>query len=258
VHGGELVGYLLGAPKGGDTWGPNVWVEAGGQATVAPETMRDLYAAAAGRWVEEGRTAHYALVPSHDRALVDAWFRLGFGNQHSHGIREVPTARPTVPAGLTVRRAERRDIATLGALDLELPLHQGRSPVFSAGHLPTLEEAIEDWQDVEDPEFATFVAERDGQVIGSAVGCDLAKSSSHRGPATADRAGFLGFAAVFPADRGRGAGRALGEAVLGWAAEQGYACVVTDWRTTNLLSSRTWPALGFTETFTRVHRLVGY
>jgi GNAT superfamily N-acetyltransferase len=258
VHGGELVGYLLGAPKGDDTWGPNVWVEAGGQATVAPETMRDLYAAAAGRWVEEGRTAHYALVPSPDRALVDAWFRLGFGNQHTHGIRAVPTQAPVVPDGLTVRRASRDDIHALARLDLELPLHQGRSPVFSAGHLPTLEEALEDWDDVDDPEFATFVAEHDGRVVGSAVGCALEKSSLHKGPARPDNAGFLGFAAVFPANRGRGAGRALGEAVLAWTAEEGFSCVVTDWRTTNLLSSRTWPALGFTETFTRVHRLIGY
>jgi hypothetical protein len=51
---------------------------------------------------------------------------------------------------------------------------------------------------------------------------------------------------------------ALGETVLAWAAEQRYDCVVTDWRTTNLLSSRTWPALGFGESFARLHRLVGY
>jgi hypothetical protein len=34
--------------------------------------------------------------------------------------------------------------------------------------------------------------------------------------------------------------------------------VVTDWRVTNLLSSRTWPRLGFKESFLRLHRLVGY
>jgi hypothetical protein len=34
--------------------------------------------------------------------------------------------------------------------------------------------------------------------------------------------------------------------------------VATDWRVTNLLSSRTWPRLGFVESFVRLHRLVGY
>ena len=63
---------------------------------------------------------------------------------------------------------------------------------------------------------------------------------------------------MFPEARGLGAGRALGEAVLAWSAEQGHACVVTDWRATNLLSSRAWPALGFRPTFLRLHRLLGH
>ncbi len=71
-------------------------------------------------------------------------------------------------------------------------------------------------------------------------------------------AGFLGFAAVFPDGARSGAGRALGEAVLAWCAEEGHSCVVTDWRATNLLSSRAWPALGFRDTFLRLHRLLGY
>ena len=65
-------------------------------------------------------------------------------------------------------------------------------------------------------------------------------------------------AAVFPHARGLGAGRALGEAVITWAAQAGYDCVATDWRVTNLLSSRTWPRLGFAASFLRLHRLVGY
>jgi GNAT superfamily N-acetyltransferase len=102
------------------------------------------------------------------------------------------------------------------------------------------------------------VAVRDGQVIGSAVGCALEKSSSHAGLARPDNAGFLGFAAVHPASRGTGAGRALGEAVLSWAGSAGFSSVVTDWRVPNLLASRAWPALGFSETFLRLHRLIAY
>ena len=58
-----------------------------------PEAARDLYALAATRWVEEGRTSHYAVVPATDPELIDAWFRLGFGQQHVHAIREVPATR---------------------------------------------------------------------------------------------------------------------------------------------------------------------
>jgi GNAT superfamily N-acetyltransferase len=80
----------------------------------------------------------------------------------------------------------------------------------------------------------------------------------HAGLSRPERAAFLGFAAVLTGSRGAGAGRALGEAVVSWAGEAGYRSVVTDWRATNLLSSRTWPRLGFRPTFHRLHRLVGY
>jgi len=223
------------------------------------ETVRDLYGVAAARWYDEGRTAHYTLVPSDGLALVDAWFRLGFGAQHAHAVMAPPTGVLVVPPGLTVRRAVRGDIGVLAELDLALPLHQGLSPVFSAGTVPTLEEAREEWEEsIDDEAYATFVAEHGGRVIGSAVGCALEKSSVHGGPARPDNAGFLAFAAVLPESRGLGTGRALGEAVGHWAAGAGFDSVVTDWRVTNLLSSRTWPQLGYEQTFLRLHRMIAY
>ena len=255
---GEIIGYLLGAPKTNPVWGPNIWVEAAGQAVTEPEVMRDLYAVAATCWVQEGRTAQYALLPASDVELVRAWSRLGFGQQHIHAIQGVPSEAPS-PSKVTVRPAAREDIPFLARLELELPRHQGLAPTFSAGKIPLLEESLAEWdEDFDNPDFATFVAELDGEVVGSAVGCALEKSSSHTGPARPDNAAFLGFAAVFPHARGAAAGRALGEAVLVWAAQSRFDSVVTDWRVTNLLSSRAWPALGFEETFVRMHRLIGY
>jgi GNAT superfamily N-acetyltransferase len=123
----------------------------------------------------------------------------------------------------------------------------------------SLAEYEAEWdKDFDDPAYTVFVAERDGEVVGSAIATSLETSSMHKTLARPDNAGFLGFAAVAPHARGRGAGRALGEAVIGWAADTGFDCVVTDWRATNLLSSRAWPALGFKESFLRLHRLVGY
>ncbi|HWD79439.1 MAG TPA: GNAT family N-acetyltransferase [Kribbella sp.] len=258
VEAGEVTGYLLAAPKPSASWGPNIWVEAAGHAVREPEHIRDLYGAAAEGWVDSGRTAHYVLVPD-DAGLVDAWFRLAFGSQHAHAVRPVPTTPPAPPRDLVVRRAARADIPVLAGLDLVLPRHQGLSPVFSSAEVPTLEEALADWEEsIDDQDYATFVASYNGAVIGSSVGCSLDKSSAHNGLAKPDNAGFLGFAAVLPAARGLGAGRALGEAVLRWSADTGYTSVVTDWRVTNLLSSRTWPRLGFQQTFHRLHRLVGH
>ena len=257
VDGDRVVGYLLGAPKN-PTWGQNIWVESAGHAVEEPETARALYAVAATRWVDEGRTAHYALLPSHDRELVGAWFRLAFGHQHTHAIQEPAEAGP-VRAGLTVRPPRRDEIPTLARLDMELTDHQGRSPVFSSSPPDVYEERVADWEeDFDNPKYWNVVVEHDGAIAGSAVGCSLEVSSSHAGPACPDHAAFLGFAAVFPEARGLGVGRALGEAVSAWALEAGYPSIVTDWRETNLLSSRAWRGLGYRDTFTRVHRLVGH
>ncbi len=117
---GRVVGYLLGAPRD-DSWGPNIWVEVAGHAVEETEDARDLYAAAAEQWVEQGRTRHYVLVPA-DEALVDAWFRVGFGAQHAAGIQEVPAdTEVAVPDGFEIRRPQESEIETLFEVSLALP-----------------------------------------------------------------------------------------------------------------------------------------
>ena len=180
---GEVVGYLIGAPRA-PLWGPNTWVEGAGHAVTEPEIVRDLYGFAASRWVEDGATSHYAVVPATDAALVDAWFGLGFGQQHVHAIREAagPAEILRPPTGISIRPAKRGDIAVLGRLELALPEHQGRSPVFSTLEPPTLEDATNELEEgFDDPAFTTFVAEHDGMVVGSAVGCAIEASSEHKG-----------------------------------------------------------------------------
>lgn len=258
LRGGAVVGYLLGAPRA-PLWGPNIWVEGAGHAVAEPEIARDLYGFTAAGWVEAGATNHYAVVPATDPAVVDAWFRLGFGQQHVHAIREAPDADEVLrpPPGIRIRPAERRDISMLGRLELAVPDHQTRSPVFSMLERPSLEDATNEWEEgFDDPTYATFVAEHEERIVGSAVGCAIEASSEHKGIVRPPGAGFLGFAAVLPEARGLGAGRALGEAVLLWAREAGHPTVVTDWRETNLLSSRTWPRLGFRPTFRRLYRAI--
>lgn len=252
---GEPVAYLIGVTRPGSLWGPNVWVEGAGHAAREPEAVRDLYAALAEEWVAAGLTAHYAVVPSSDPALVEAWSRLSFGRQHAHGIADLPAPRVVDPR---VRQAVREDIEVLAELDLALPRHQQLSPVFSTAPAPSLEEARLEWEEeaFDDPTYTTFVAELDGRVAGSAIGCPVEVSSLHSGILCPEGCGFLGFAAVLPAARGHGLGRALGEAVGQWARTEGYPGLVTDWRETNLLSSRTWPRLGYRTSFLRMHRTI--
>ena len=258
VDGGELTGFLVGAPRDA-SWGPNVWVEPAGHAVAEAELVRDLYAEAAAGWFAAGLTSHYAIVPATDPALVDAWFRVGFGHQHVHAIREPWSADAVVevPPELTLRTPTRDDIDALARIDVALPAHQALSPVFSLCPLPTVEESRAEYEaDFDDPRFATFVVEHEGEVVGAAVGCPIEVSSGHKSLALPPGAGFLGFASVLPEHRGVGAGRVLGEAVLAWSRDEGHPSVVTDWRLTNLLSSRTWPRLGFRPTFYRLFRAI--
>jgi ribosomal protein S18 acetylase RimI-like enzyme len=255
---GQLVGYLVGAPREPETWGENVWVELAGHAVADAEVVRDLYARAAARWVEEGRARHYSLVPASDSALVDAWFRLGFGQQHAHGDQEVSASievRP--PAGVEIRRPSDGDVEALLQVDVALPRHQQDSPVFSNVPLPTEEELRKDWADTlaGGDEFA-LVAYLDGSPVAVWVVAPPGLSRQHRGLGVPDNAALLGFASTLPELRGSGIGSALTDASLAWAAEQGYSAMITDWRVTNLLASRFWPRRGFRTFALRVYRSI--
>ncbi len=259
MQGENIAGFLLGAPKASPVWGPNVWVDAAGQAVAEPELVRDMYGLASARWVQESRSAQYVLVPASDEDLLRAWYRLGFGQQQAHAVRPLPDETPGPPPKAVVRRARRSDLPALARLEAELPRQHSLAPTFSAAPVLSYDECLAGWEeDFDDPAYTTFVAEFDSVVIGSSIGCSLELSGSHPPLTRPDHAGFLAFAAVFPHARGLGAGRALGEAVIAWTAQAGYDCVATDWRVTNLLSSRTWPGLGFAESFLRLHRLIGY
>jgi GNAT superfamily N-acetyltransferase len=253
---GRVVGFLLGTRKSDDTWGANVWVDPAGHAVEEAEDLRDLYAAAAAVWVDAGRTRHYALVPASDRALVDAWFRLSFGCQHAHGVQEVPAVEwPPV-----VRRAEPRDVDYLIELSPVIRDHQDESPVFGRGvnrvHEDDAELRAMLLEDMADDELGELVCERDGQVIAAFEVVPAEKSSVHASLARPDGAALLGWAASLPQVRGTGAGVALTQATFAWAHERGFGTMVTDWRETNLLSSRFWPARGFRRTFLRLYRSI--
>ena len=257
---GAVAGYLVGCEKSPSMWGANVWVEAAGHAATDPAILRELYAVAAAAWVAEGRKNHHVLVPATAAGLVDAWFSLDFGQQHVHAIREVPPATfGVVPRSeLIVRRPTRADLDALADLELVLPTHMRGSPTFSTLTVPDWNETRDELAaDFDDPKVNYFVAEHEGRVVGSAIGCALSVSSSHQGPNQTAGAGFLGFAAVLPEGRGLGAGRALGETVLAWARDAGYTSVATDWRSANLEADGAWRALGFRPTFRRLHRLIG-
>jgi GNAT superfamily N-acetyltransferase len=251
---GRVAGFLLGIRKDDSRWGPNIWVEAAGHAVEEPEAIRDLYAAAAARWFDEGRTRHYVLAPASDRELLESWARLSFGQQHAHGIRDVPDT----PWPESVRLATEDDIDVLVELSPLLVEHQARAPVFGIGLPRESEEEIRAsiLEDLPNPKIGDLVAEQDGRIVGAYQLAPVELSGSHTSLARPTGSVLLSWAATRPDVRGSGAGLALMDASFAWAREQGYSTMVTDWRETNLLSSRFWPRRGFRRSFIRLYRSI--
>jgi GNAT superfamily N-acetyltransferase len=250
LDGGEVSGYLLGQHR--ENWmGKHVWSGVAGQAVREPELARDLYAAAAGRWVAEGFTRHFVFVPSHDSGLVDAWFRLCFGASAALAIRETAAEEP-VDGGVKIRHGTPDDYPEAARLELEMSRAMQPAPSFSGIELPTLDELLrEEWLEGDDDEIELFVAERDGRVVGQFL--LYRRPPDLRVP---DRNIDLAQASTEPEARGTGVGRALMAHVMRWAHENGYPTMTTDWRMTNLWASRYWPNRGFRPVFLRLYRSI--
>jgi GNAT superfamily N-acetyltransferase len=244
-------GYVIAAPlaiHGGPTW---MRVGIAGHAVDGDaETVRDLYAAAAQRWVDEGLTKHAVFVPAHDTGLVDAWFRLSFGASATLATRETGPEE-AFDAGVSIREGTRDDYSDAARLELEMSASMQPSPSFSDIPLQTHEEVLSEWNDGDDDQYELFVAERDGRTVGQFL--LYRRPPDLRVPQNGID---LGQASTEPQARGQGVGRALTAHVIRWAYEHGYPVMTTDWRMTNLWASRFWPKRGFRPTFLRLYRSI--
>ncbi len=254
--GGKAMGYVLMTQRPSTPWGPNSWAEDAGNAGES-EAVRVAYAAIAGDLVDAGLRGHWAMVPPDDTELVDAWFSLSFGLQQVYAFQEPVGVdfQPSNPDGLVIRQPEAADIPALVDLDYVLPTHVGLSPVFSSVHPPDRAEVeTELADDIKNPKYRFWVAEHEGRVISTLVGVSVHDSSSWTPMMKPVSGALLGYAATLPDARGLGAGRALTEAYMAWARDEGYEWLVTDWRSTNIEANRTWRGMGFRPSFLRLHR----
>jgi GNAT superfamily N-acetyltransferase len=249
--GGKPAAYLIAAPV--TIWSGPVWMRAniaGLALDGDPETMRDVYAAAAKRWVDEGQTKHAAFVPSFDSELVDTWFRLGFGASAALALRET---EPTAPfeADVEIRHGTPDDYEDTARLELEMSKSMLSSPSFSDVPLQTFDEVLAEWREGDDDKYELFVAEREGRIVGHFL--LYRRPPDLRVP---EDSIDLSQASTEPEARGTGVGRALTAHVLRWAHEHGYPVMTTDWRMTNLPASRFWPKRGFRPVFLRLYRSI--
>jgi GNAT superfamily N-acetyltransferase len=260
-HAGKIVGYLIGVPRIDDAWGRSVWVEYAGHAidrSFHAELYRDLYAALSPTWVALGCLYHQAYIPASDREAIDAWFNLSFGKEQCYGIRETaPASSFDVPVDptLEIRRAGPADLDLASALDDVIADHQSRSPVYATIVPYDREEARQDvLEELGNPQWTTWLALRNGQPVGISVWLPARPPKGIGNMVIPEQCSFLGFAATREEDQGRGIGRALTAHGLASDYATGDTYCFTDWRATNLLSSRMWPRQGWRPTVYRLTR----
>jgi len=243
--------YLIAVPTtvAGITW---MRVGIAGQAIEGdPEAIRDLYAAAAQHWVDEGHPKHAVFVPSYDEQLVDAWFRLSFGASAVLAMRETGSD-DQLDVDVAIRRGTSDDFDHAARLELEMSEAMRPSPSFSDMPLQTHAEVAAEWHDDGDDEkYELLVAERDRHIVAHFV--LYRRPPDLRVP---ENSIDLAQASTEPEARGTGVGRALTAHVLRWASENRYPVMTTDWRMTNLWASRFWPKRGFRPSFLRLYRSI--
>jgi GNAT superfamily N-acetyltransferase len=245
TRGGDAVAYLAGAVEA-----DIAYVRFAGVAAREPEAVRDLFGELAPTW---GVSRFMAFVPASEPELVDAFFRLSFGRSATLAVQEAAPAEP-VDFGGAIRESTPDDLRTFAELDQMLYTQLTEPPSYSGLTPPSLEESERESADLWDDAdlFWSFVAEREGRVVGGIVMYRRPTGDLRVPEANVD----LAFAGTPPGVRGSGAGVALTHHVLTWAHDRGFRSVTTDWRETNLLASRFWPKRGFRPTYLRLYRAV--
>jgi GNAT superfamily N-acetyltransferase len=245
VREGELAAAWLAAPSGGAQAAP-AWGVVG-----ELDAIRAAYAVQAAGWVPAGARTHTAMVNVADVALHDALVDLGFGHEQAYAVRTLEDPTPA-PDGVDVRPGTPADLDAVLSLAPVIGRHQVQSPVFARvgpSFFGQLEESHR--EELANPEAHYLLASVDGEVLGAAIWY-LGEEDWLVPPQSSE----LAWAVVAESARGRGVGLALTAAAMAAATDAGATSMVTDWRTTNLLSSRFWPGRGFRPIAHRMARTI--
>ncbi len=257
----NLQAYLVGETELGEGRGRSGWIRASGSAWAegtAPALLADLYARLAEGWVRSGIFAHFAVVPASESEALRVWFGLAFGIEHVHAVldlRSLSLPELSTPVGVTIRLATDDDRQALARMSDVVWRHQLEAPVWAVMLPENAEANRAGWLELlDDSTVDVWLAIERGEIVGSQAYYPSEMTGEHL--LGGDQTCHLAIAGTRPAARGRGIATALTRAGLEHARRRGYQFCETDWRSTNLLSSRFWPRFGFRAAFYRLHRRV--
>jgi GNAT superfamily N-acetyltransferase len=252
---GRPVGYLVGAPlltpqaSRQSFFLPSRagYVPFAGHAVDADEDATEvygaLYAALSAGWVARGYLSHHVQVAVADRAALEAWHALGFGDELVTALRDTsPLHGGSVAAD--VRRAVPEDLEVVTRLVLALYRHHTGPPVYLP-YSPEAEAHEREHQRrlLADPACSHWIARRDGRALGMV---SLQPPSPLTPPMIVPPACiYLLDAYVDPAARGTGLGAALLAEGLDWARAAGHRHCLLQHHAANLVARRFWHQAGF-------------
>ena len=247
---GQIVGVATPTMRDDDLFGSSLWLNPGGMCANDPTVIENLYCAVANFGLSEDRVANYVWVPS-GTPLIDTWLQLGFAFMHQRGSRRLGSASTVaLPNGYAIVPGGMEYLEP--ALDLDDALYDAQmlGPSFQRA-LPKDEQRA-DWIDaLEDPDVNHLVVTFNGSPVGQGIIYTLPEQiGSH--PSTA----HMSAVSLFAEHRGRGLGVALTESLAAAAEERGFSYLETNWRTTNRVAAKFWPARGFTPTWQRMVRVL--
>jgi GNAT superfamily N-acetyltransferase len=259
--GRRMLGYLFADAQFDQLMGRTAWVRIAGHALAQDEDAglyQHLYAASAPTWLELGCFNHYVQVMASDTQGLQAWFATSFGQQQAHGLRQIlpSDANPqnTLP-GIEIRRARPEDRQAFSEMAFCTAEYQVQPAVWAP--LPpeiSAERPIMYASVLDDEDATLWLAMKDDRVAGFQV--YYPAENNPEDLYIPEHAAEMPAASTRLEFRGQGVTRALAQYGFDFLRQEGFNCCLTDWRTTNLLSSRAWPGLGYQPVMYRLHRRV--
>lgn len=245
---GKLTAYMLGSYNENPFFGKHCWVPFGGIAIPRRNLMlffRHLYSATGSQWVRDGVLNHYLVCPD-----IPAWqqaaFSLSFGREQAYAVASLQEmlVEPPLPAGIQIRSVLPEDADQLFAKGHWIAAHLNNEPVWEPVPQQHLDAILPEYAKLANDDTSTTMVAVDGdKIVGYVVLYTVDVGPEHL--LGVPSAGEFAAAAIDPAYRTRGVGRALFSRLINEARQQNYKILITDWRTTNLVAARYWPTFGF-------------
>jgi GNAT superfamily N-acetyltransferase len=210
--------------------------------------LATMYAQLASPMVAAGVWRHYLLHIA-QRRVDDALANLGFARHGVYGVQAVTPRR--ADSNVAVRIAELADLDIVARLALIEIQHRARPPMFGPMNNPPLSDLVAKHHALHTSGAVHLLATLDRRDVG------LLTIEPTRVPRLCppDQP-YIGPTVTAPDARGRGVGRALVDAALDWAHQQGHEWISVDFEAANPLSRPFWLGAGFRPTGYSLLRLI--